>query len=99
MARQDDYVRYTIRVPAELYERVKEAAGDRSVNAEIIERLDKSFQPQPSAESTAAATDSLIESAKLIAEAVQTIQVRLKSSDIDRLELRRVKKPDDSTPD
>lgn len=43
MARQADYVRYTIRVPAGLYERIQEAAGDKSVNAEIIERLEASF--------------------------------------------------------
>jgi hypothetical protein len=41
MAKQDDYVRYTIRVPATLYARVQEAAGEKSVNAEIIERLEE----------------------------------------------------------
>jgi len=43
MAKQDDYVRYTIRVPAELYERLQSAAGAKSVNAEIVARLEKSF--------------------------------------------------------
>jgi hypothetical protein len=43
MAKQDDYVRYTIRVPSDLYERLKNEAGEKSVNAEIVERLDKSF--------------------------------------------------------
>ncbi|TPW26041.1 Arc family DNA-binding protein [Pararhizobium mangrovi] len=45
MAKQDDYVRYTIRVPADLYERVSKAAegSSRSVNAEINERLESSF--------------------------------------------------------
>jgi len=43
MAKQDDYVRYTIRVPADLYEQIREAAGDKSVNAEIIDRLQRSF--------------------------------------------------------
>lgn len=43
MAKQDDYVRYTIRLPAPLYEKVREAAGEKSVNAEIIARLEASF--------------------------------------------------------
>ena len=38
MAKQDDYVRYTIRVPSDLYARLQEAAGEKSVNAEIITR-------------------------------------------------------------
>ncbi|WP_312795588.1 hypothetical protein [Tianweitania sp.] len=44
MAKQDDYVRYTIRVPSDLYARVQEAAGEKSLNAEIVERLESSFE-------------------------------------------------------
>ena len=44
MAKQDDFVRYTIRVPAPLYERLKDAAGVKSVNAEIVARLENSFR-------------------------------------------------------
>lgn len=40
MAKQADYVRYTIRVPADLYASVQEAAGEKSVNAEILTRLE-----------------------------------------------------------
>lgn len=43
MAKQDDYVRYTIRVPVDLYLQIQAAAGDKSVNAEIISRLYGSF--------------------------------------------------------
>lgn len=43
MARQDDYVRYTIRVPEELYAQIKAAAGEKSVNAEIILRLESAM--------------------------------------------------------
>lgn len=45
MAKQDGYVRYTIRVPAELYDQVQSAAeqANRSINAEIVERLSVSF--------------------------------------------------------
>lgn len=46
MAKQDDYVRYTVRIPQPLYEQVQEAAGEKSVNAEIVERLMRSFRPE-----------------------------------------------------
>lgn len=41
MAKQDDYSRYTIRVPQHLYAALDEAASasNRSINAEIVERL------------------------------------------------------------
>lgn len=44
MARQDDFVRYTIRVPAPLYEQLQASAGAKSVNAEIVRRLERSFE-------------------------------------------------------
>lgn len=47
MAKQDDFVRYTIRVPAALYARLQESAGVKSVNAEIVARLEASFAPRP----------------------------------------------------
>ncbi|UFS66564.1 hypothetical protein LO749_18845 [Paracoccus denitrificans] len=46
MAKQDDYTRYTIRIPTPLYERVKAAAGEKSVNAEIVEALEQAY-PDP----------------------------------------------------
>lgn len=46
MAKQDDYTRYTIRIPTPLYERVKAAAGEKSVNAEIVETLEEKY-PAP----------------------------------------------------
>lgn len=41
MAKQSDYVRYTIRVPVDIYEHVARRADEngRSINAEITERL------------------------------------------------------------
>lgn len=41
MAKQDDYVRYTIRVPREVFEPIEAAAhaSGRSANSEIVERL------------------------------------------------------------
>lgn len=46
MAKQDDYTRYTIRIPTPLYERVKAAAGEASVNAEIAATLERAY-PEP----------------------------------------------------
>lgn len=46
MAKQDDYTRYTIRIPTPLYERVKAAAGEKSVNAEIVATLEEKY-PSP----------------------------------------------------
>lgn len=43
MAKQDDYTRYTIRIPTPLYERVKTAAGEKSVNAEIVATLEEAY--------------------------------------------------------
>lgn len=48
MAKQDDYTRYTIRIPTPLYERVKDAAGEKSVNAEIVATLEEAYpEPEP----------------------------------------------------
>lgn len=46
MAKQDDFVRYTIRVPADLYARIQEAAAVKSINAVIVEALEDRF-PAP----------------------------------------------------
>ena len=48
MARDDGYTRYTVRIPTPLYKRVKEAAGEKSVNAEIVEALEAAYPaPKP----------------------------------------------------
>lgn len=46
MAKQDDWVRLTVRMPPDLYERLQEsvAHGARSMNAEIVDRLYGSFE-------------------------------------------------------
>jgi hypothetical protein len=46
MAKQDDYVRYTIRVPKEPYAAIEKAAMEagRSMNAEIVQRLSDSLE-------------------------------------------------------
>lgn len=47
MAKQDDWKRITLRIPPDLYDRIAEAAGASSVNAEIIARLEATLSPQP----------------------------------------------------
>ncbi|WP_298700957.1 hypothetical protein [uncultured Brevundimonas sp.] len=44
MAKQETHVRYTIRVPVDLYGKLQKAAGAKSVNAEIVERLERSLE-------------------------------------------------------
>lgn len=60
MAKQDEYARYTIRIPAELYERLKASAGNKSVNAEIIARLEDSFTASDTAPLLDAALTKLV---------------------------------------
>lgn len=43
MAKQDDFIRLTLRLPPALHEMLVEAAGPRSLNAEIIDRLESSI--------------------------------------------------------
>jgi predicted HicB family RNase H-like nuclease len=49
-ARQQEYTRYTIRVPQALYEQVSAASGEKSVNAEICEALDAHYNNAPAAD-------------------------------------------------
>ena len=46
MTRDDGYTRYTVRIPTPLYERVKAASGQKSVNAEIVATLEEKY-PEP----------------------------------------------------
>lgn len=82
MARQDTYVRYTIRLPAPLYERVREAAGEKSINAEIIARLETSFgvvglgeaAAKPKRDDTAALRRDIQELAKKLDSALRSLE-------------------------
>lgn len=42
MAKQDEYIRLTIRIPKEIHAELEKLAGPRSLNAEIVERLSDS---------------------------------------------------------
>lgn len=43
MAKQDDYIRITLRLPQDLHARLSELAGAKSLNAEIVDRLTDSL--------------------------------------------------------
>lgn len=45
MSRDDGYTRYTMRIPTDLYDRIKEAAGEKSVNAEVLGILAREYPP------------------------------------------------------
>jgi hypothetical protein len=49
---QDDYIRTALRVPPDLHKRIHEESdkSGKSFNAEIIDRLQKSFEPHPAEE-------------------------------------------------
>ena len=40
MARQDDYVRHTVRFPRELYDRICALPGEGSINTKIVNAID-----------------------------------------------------------
>jgi len=44
MGKQDDFIRITLRLPPELHRQLQEAARTSSLNAEIIKRLEESFE-------------------------------------------------------
>lgn len=48
MSRDDGYTRYTMRIPTDLYDRIKEAAGEKSVNAEVLGVLAREYPPPSS---------------------------------------------------
>lgn len=49
MATQDDFIRTALRVPPDLHKQIHEAAekSNRTFNAEIVARLQQSFDPLP----------------------------------------------------
>jgi hypothetical protein len=73
MAKQDDFIRYTIRVPADLYRLVEMAAfeANRSNNAEIIARLEASFAHSSAGVSEADA--ALVQRIERLEEAVREV--------------------------
>lgn len=83
MAKQDDYVRYTIRIPADLYERVKIAAGEKSVNAEIIDRLDSYDRLRESAKALEQECHRL--NTELMRHVHEQAEVRMKERHLRRL--------------
>lgn len=62
MAGHDGYTRYTTRIPDALYERIKAAAGEKSVNAEIVATLEEKYPPSDSLDRATAAVVDLLTS-------------------------------------
>lgn len=44
MAKQDDWIRITLRLPGDLHLKLVEAAANSSMNAEIVSRLEATFE-------------------------------------------------------
>jgi len=44
MAKQDDWVRITLRLPHELHQQLVQASSAASMNAEIVHRLERTFE-------------------------------------------------------
>ncbi|MGX5708273.1 Arc family DNA-binding protein [Brucella lupini] len=78
MAKQDDYMRYTIRVPSGVYQHIQDAAesAGRSVNAEIIERLENSIQKD---ESLVEVTEKAVETLERMNEEARLDLAQLKA--------------------
>ncbi|MFE3839408.1 hypothetical protein [Pseudogemmobacter sonorensis] len=72
MAKQDDYTRYTIRLPTPLYERVKAAAGEASVNSLIVQVLEKEF---PASEITHIALFTMLETMRSIEDNAERAKI------------------------
>ena len=62
MAGHDGYTRYTTRIPDALYERIKAAAGEKSVNADIVATLEEKYPPSDSLDRATAAVVDLLTS-------------------------------------
>ena len=50
MAKQDDWSRITLRLPSEIHTKLADSAGAKSLNAEIVDRLERSLSPNLFAE-------------------------------------------------
>jgi DNA-binding FadR family transcriptional regulator len=46
MAKQDDWVRVTLRIPMDLHAKLVHASANSSMNAEILNRLEHSFDEE-----------------------------------------------------
>lgn len=94
MAKQDDWVRLTVRIPPELHDKLQTAVtvGPNSMNAEIIARLDESFYPLRGMEDP---SNRVYVTNKMIVEIADGITTRLlgdaplDSDDEDEVKLRR----------
>lgn len=94
MAKQDNYARYTIRVPQDVYSALEQAAtaANRSVNAEIVQRLEQSLRDFEEVEdlwkqidqrdaTIRSIRDQAFEKEKLLTETLQRYEVMVKQQE------------------
>lgn len=69
---------YTVRFPDGLRDQIKAAAeaNGRSMNAEIVARLEASFQPEPSATTLQAVINQLVESGEVLIQRFEAVTKR-----------------------
>lgn len=84
MTRDDGYTRYTMRIPTDLYDRIKEAAGEKSVNAEVLGVLEKAYPPPPS-------RDSLMRAFDLLTGVASKMRARIRAGEVEGNELAELK--------
>ncbi|NTB84103.1 Arc family DNA-binding protein [Agrobacterium tumefaciens] len=95
MAKQDDYSRYTIRVPQKVYQALESAAyaSGRSINAEIIDRLQWTLEAHDNAKAGSGyksqdqATIDILN--RTIEDKSRIIELQDQSIDKERLTLRK----------
>lgn len=99
MAGHDGYTRYTVRIPDALYERVKAAAGEKSVNAEIVATLEEKYPALPSFIELVALVESAAEQLKHMEKGPEWYQASIALVDlIDAIKLA-IPRDDDPTSD
>lgn len=75
MADDDDFVRITLRIPKPLHEQLNEAAArKRSMNAEIIARLETSFEAAPEGKAAVLSGEKLLQLSDEIDKALTALR-------------------------
>lgn len=101
MAKQDDWVRLTVRMPPELYEQLQAivASGPRSMNAEIVSRLQQTLDaPSARPRSDVLTPEGLSLMRSYAAETKQTLQELLAALDQAEAVLLPKEAPSRTTP-
>lgn len=71
MAKQDEFIRITLRLPPALHARLTKIAGAKSLNAEIVSRLEESIRYQAEEDDGLDATERLFKAIRRFEAAVR----------------------------